>query len=184
MGRRRSPLTGLLLGAILTGVAPSLMPTELGAFVCGMSDTTTHRAGDLAPHTGDTKALVILVKFRDDNSNPNDCWTLYWPDSLGTTLPEWARDSSLIHPDTTSDNFVEGSLSDFWDTMSQGQYCFYGDVYDTVYITRILRPKSETGSVREPESGPFRLLLRHLETLLPPDPLHPLVIHPPAFSLK
>jgi hypothetical protein len=40
------------------------------------------------------------------------------------------------------------------------------------------RPKTNTGSVIKPETPTFRLLLGNLESLLPPDPLHPLVVDP------
>ena len=40
------------------------------------------------------------------------------------------------------------------------------------------RPKTNTGAVIKPETSPFRLLLGNLETLLPPDPLDPLVVDP------
>jgi hypothetical protein len=47
-------------------------------------------------------------------------------------------------------------------------------------VVRPLRPQPDAGAIVEPEPGPFRLLLRHLQPLAPPDPLDPLVVHPPA----
>ncbi len=41
-------------------------------------------------------------------------------------------------------------------------------------------PKPDAGAVREPETGPLRLLLGHLKPLLTPDALNPLVVDLPA----
>jgi hypothetical protein len=38
------------------------------------------------------------------------------------------------------------------------------------------RPKTNTGTVMKPETPPFHLLLGNFESLLPPDPLHPLMV--------
>jgi len=81
-----------------------------------------------------------LVKFINDATDPNACFLNYWPASLDHALPEWADSSFLLHHDTTSADFEEGSLSHFWHTMSQDSFCFYGDVYDTVY-----EPAYQTG---------------------------------------
>jgi hypothetical protein len=48
----------------------------------------------------------------------------------------------------------------------------------------ILRAVAETRSIGQPEPASLRLLLRHLESLLSPDPFHPLVVHVPAFLMK
>src|SRR5512137_955349 len=45
------------------------------------------------------------------------------------------------------------------------------------------RSEPHTGSVVEPQAAPLGLLLRNLQPLLMPDPLHPLVIDPPALPL-
>ena len=47
------------------------------------------------------------------------------------------------------------------------------------YVTRIFRPQPDKRSIIEPEPRAFRLLLRHLEPLAPPDVLHPLAVHMP-----
>jgi|TARA_B100000315_G_scaffold115406_1_gene105962 hypothetical protein len=41
-------------------------------------------------------------------------------------------------------------------------------------------PETDTGSVIKPQSTPFRLFLRNLQTLLTPDTLHPLVVYLPT----
>ena len=47
-------------------------------------------------------------------------------------------------------------------------------------MVRVLGPQPEAGAVRQPEPAPLGLLLRDLEPLAPPDPLHPLVVDHPA----
>lgn len=44
-----------------------------------------------------------------------------------------------------------------------------------------LRPQSNAGSIVQLQAPTLRLLGGNLQPLPPPDPLHPLVIHPPAF---
>jgi hypothetical protein len=45
------------------------------------------------------------------------------------------------------------------------------------------RSKTNTRPVIEPKTPPFRLLLGNFETLLPPDPLDPLVVDPETLPL-
>ena len=62
-----------------------------------------------------------------------------------------------------------------------------GDVLNEVVapdIARPLRPQSDAGSIVEPEPPPSGLLLRHLETLPPPDPLDHRQTDPPARLLQ
>ena len=47
-------------------------------------------------------------------------------------------------------------------------------------VAPIQRPQPDARSVVEPQPTSLRLPLRHRQPLLPPDPLHPLVVHPPA----
>ncbi len=59
----------------------------------------------------------------------------------------------------------------------------FGPVLDKVVtpdVVRIFRPQPDAGSVVEPEPPLLRLLLRHFQPLLPPDPLHPFAVHFPA----
>src|SRR5207245_5578940 len=51
-------------------------------------------------------------------------------------------------------------------------------------MVRIFPPPPETGAIGEPEPGQFGLFLRHLQPLLPPDPLHACVIHPPSLLVQ
>ena len=58
-----------------------------------------------------------------------------------------------------------------------------GAVVDEVIgpdMVRTLRPKPDAGAVVQPQPTPLRLPRRNLQPLPPPDPLHPLGVHPPA----
>ena len=48
------------------------------------------------------------------------------------------------------------------------------------YMVSVQGPQSDTRTVGQPQPSSFRLLTWHLEPLLSPDPLHPLVVHGPA----
>ena len=45
-------------------------------------------------------------------------------------------------------------------------------------------PESDARTIIEPQSAPFRLPPGHFEPLLPPDPLHTLVVHLPALDTQ
>ena len=47
-------------------------------------------------------------------------------------------------------------------------------------LVRPFRPQPHARAVVEPQTAPFRLLLRHFQPLPPPDPPHALDVHPPA----
>jgi hypothetical protein len=58
-----------------------------------------------------------------------------------------------------------------------------GAVLDEVVgpdVVRALGPQPQAGPVRQPEPAALGLLLRHLQPLASPDPLHPLVVDHPA----
>jgi hypothetical protein len=58
-----------------------------------------------------------------------------------------------------------------------------GAVLDEVVgpdVVRTLGPQPEARPVRQPEPAALGLLLRHLQPLAAPDPLHPLVVDHPA----
>jgi hypothetical protein len=62
-----------------------------------------------------------------------------------------------------------------------------GAVHHTVIrpdMGRILSPPADTGAIGSPEPGPCGLFLRPRQPLLPPEPLHPLVIRVPSFLLS
>jgi hypothetical protein len=42
-------------------------------------------------------------------------------------------------------------------------------------------PEADTRAIIEPQTTPLRLLMGNFETLLPPDPLDPLVVDPKTF---
>lgn len=51
-------------------------------------------------------------------------------------------------------------------------------------VVGIFRPQPHAGPVIEPEPAFLRLLVRHLEPLPPPDPLHPLDVHRPPGGVQ
>jgi hypothetical protein len=56
-------------------------------------------------------------------------------------------------------------------------------IFDEVvgpHVIAALRPQADTRTIRQPQTPAFRLLVRDLQPLAPPDPLNPLVIHQPA----
>ena len=58
-----------------------------------------------------------------------------------------------------------------------------GAVFDEVIGPDMVAPfwqKADAGSVVEPSTAAFWLLLRNLQSLLPPDPFDPFVVHDPA----
>ena len=48
----------------------------------------------------------------------------------------------------------------------------------------VQRPEPDARAIVEPQSAPLRLSPRYLEPLLPPDPLHTLVVHLPPFDAQ
>ena len=49
-------------------------------------------------------------------------------------------------------------------------------------VVRALRPAPRAGSIGRPKPPPARGFPGHPQPFLPPEPLHPLVVHPPAFG--
>jgi hypothetical protein len=47
-------------------------------------------------------------------------------------------------------------------------------------MVAVLRAEADARSIVEPYTTALRLFLRDLQSLLPPDPLDPLVVHHPA----
>ena len=54
----------------------------------------------------------------------------------------------------------------------------------TPYAILMRWSEPDTRTIVQPQSPSFRLLLRHLQSLVPPDPLYPLVVHLPAFVMQ
>ena len=50
------------------------------------------------------------------------------------------------------------------------------------YVVRTLWPKPNAGTIVQPETTAFRLLLRDLEPLPPPDAIHTLLVHVPSVA--
>ncbi len=48
----------------------------------------------------------------------------------------------------------------------------------------VQRPEPDVRAIVEPQPAPLRLTSRYFEPLLPPDPLHTLVVHLPTFDAQ
>jgi M6 family metalloprotease-like protein len=94
------------------------------------------------PTTGTFRVLIVFVQFQDDVfDGPPNCvanQTNGWPSSTHA-LPTWATGTTFIHSQTAA-QYTAGSLSHFYDLMSNGSFDFIGDVYPQVYVTP--QPKS------------------------------------------
>jgi len=94
------------------------------------------------PTTGTFRALIVFVQFEDDVfDGPPNCIadpTNGWPSSLHA-IPSWATGTTFIHSQTAA-QYTTGSISHFYDLMSNGAFDFIGDVYPQAYITP--EPKS------------------------------------------
>jgi len=75
------------------------------------------------------KALVIFVKFSDDNYDVSPHTDL-WPHTLNT-LPSWAP--NIISPNVQP-NYSNPSISGYFDEMSLNQFQLIGNVYNQLYI--------------------------------------------------
>jgi len=119
-------------GIIVSGTLVSVRvpETTAGGFKCLM-DTTRGGWSDMThARTGVTRALVVFVRFSDDDSV--GCCSQGWPDTLPISqLPAWA-DSFIDPPDAGS--WTEGSLSHFFWQMSGGRFLLCGDLYESVVV--------------------------------------------------
>ena len=52
------------------------------------------------------------------------------------------------------------------------------------HVIPVQRPEPDARAIVEPQPTPFRLPPGHFEPLLPPDPLHTLVVHLPALDMQ
>ena len=89
------------------------------------------------PTTGTFRVLVVFVQFQDDVfDGPPYCVanpTNGWPSSTHA-IPTWATGTTFLHSQTAA-QYTTGSLSHFYDLMSNGTFDFIGDVYPQVYVT-------------------------------------------------
>jgi len=53
----------------------------------------------------------------------------------------------------------------------------------TPYVVTTIRTQPNAPAVVQPEPLSFRQLFSHFESLLTPDPLHPLVVHSPSLPI-
>jgi M6 family metalloprotease-like protein len=102
---------------------------------------TTSQTAPFIPTTGTIRVLIVFVQFQDDTFDTPSCIadpTNGWPSSLHT-IPNWATGNNLVHS-ATAPSYTSGSLSHFYDVMSNGSFDFIGDVYPQLYLTP--QPKS------------------------------------------
>ncbi|MDX1548682.1 MAG: hypothetical protein R3247_16920 [Rhodothermales bacterium] len=99
---------------------------------------TARALGDparLATPIADTlRALIVFARFRDD-AVPGDPVLGFrqWPLSLGTRVPGFAR--HLLAP-TPNPPFADSSLTAYFHAQSRGQFVVFGDVVDSVLVSR------------------------------------------------
>ena len=108
---------------------------EISGEICGLPEESLISKGTTAyswpyyPKDATLKALVIFVKFRDDNVDipPH---TDLWPHDLAG-LPSWTPNiiSSSVLP-----SYSNPSISGYFDEMSMGQFQLIGDVYPQLYV--------------------------------------------------
>ncbi|KAA3615352.1 MAG: hypothetical protein DWQ05_13425 [Calditrichaeota bacterium] len=87
------------------------------------------------PTTGTFRVLAVFVQFQDDTWDhpcPSDP-TSGWP-ALKHAIPEWARGNKLLSQ-KKSRKYSEGSLSHYFQVMSDGKFDFIGDVFPKLYLT-------------------------------------------------
>ncbi|MDX1420025.1 MAG: hypothetical protein R3181_08670 [Rubricoccaceae bacterium] len=61
-------------------------------------------------------------------------WPAYWRDEPGRPLPLYVSDGWLAPPDATENDYVEGSLSQYYHLNSGGEFKLHGYVYPEVYV--------------------------------------------------
>ena len=62
-------------------------------------------------------------------------WPVYWSQEPDRRLPMWAENGYLAEPGTNPASFAEGSLSQYYYLMSNGELEITGYIYPEVYIT-------------------------------------------------
>lgn len=120
----------LTLAALL--LLPGLAAGQPTRMTAGFSGDP---AAFATPYTDTLRALVVFVKFRDDDE-PGDAAVTYrdWPlFDDPRTLPPFAQ--RLLAP-TPTPPFPDSSLTQYFYQQSQGRFVLYGDVYDSVMVSR------------------------------------------------
>lgn len=127
---------------------------------CSLPSSVT--ANNPQPTTGTVRALVIFVKFSDDTFE-NNCTGGWDHVTYNTTPPPWTNqiiDSSILQ------NQTPGSLSDYFDLVSYGQFQMIGDIFpqdSLVYVP----PQPESYYVRNtsyPKGYPLRRGIGYLNS--------------------
>ncbi|MGH7494383.1 MAG: hypothetical protein ACREOO_18585 [bacterium] len=127
-----------MLNLSLELILPKLLLADSDEF-CG--DVTSSLQPPYIPTTGTFRVLIVFVQFQDDVfdgppycvGDPNA-----WPSSLHS-IPAWATGTNLMHSSVSS-SYASGSMSDYYQVMSNGNFDFIGDVFPELYLTP--QPKS------------------------------------------
>lgn len=153
------------LVALLLATGMILLPAHLFADSLGNTCTSTSsstQVGTPQPTTGTVRALFIFVKFSDDTFE-NGCTTQWDHNTYNTTRPPWTNqivDAAIMQ------NQTAGSLSDYFDLASYGQFQMIGDIYpqnNLVYVP----PHPESYYVRNtnyPAGNPLRRGIGYLNS--------------------
>ena len=75
--------------------------------------------------------IPTATSWTDDEATE---WPVYWSQEPDRRLPIWAENGFIASPDTDPLLFPEGSLSEYYDVMSDGELTITGYVYPEVYI--------------------------------------------------
>ena len=119
----------ITLIALLLSYSAKGQPTSTAAAFSG------DPAAFATPYTDTLRALVVFVKFRDDDE-PGDPVVAHrgWPlFEDATTLPSFAR--HLLAP-TPSPPFPDSSLTHYFYQQSQGRFVLFGDIHKAVIVSR------------------------------------------------
>ena len=126
-----------LAGALLVASPGAL--AQGTSFVCGTTSSAAGGTGGqpsssaLSP-TGTYRALIVYVRFRDDNGDPpTPCPPAGNPGWLSTQAAPDIQ-GALLDPDP-SPPFLAGSLTDYFHQQSNGNFVLFGD--ETSYTTQL-----------------------------------------------
>ncbi len=129
-----------IAGALALLSASALAQTSDGP-LCGSTAAFEASLRNMAAPDGNTvPALVVLVKFRDDNFTPTGRPVLDWPLTADPTqLPPFA--SALLDPSSNPATFRDSTLTRYFYEQSRpqagsaGQYTLYGNSAPYVHVT-------------------------------------------------
>ncbi|GIV61170.1 MAG: hypothetical protein KatS3mg044_0036 [Rhodothermaceae bacterium] len=119
----------------LAGCSFLVLPVWIVVLLCAPASPRAAHAQSAPPRTDTLRGLVVLVRFADDTT-AGDPAVLFrgWPRFPDpSTLPAFAR--SLLAP-ASEPPFPDSSLTAYFFHQSHGRLLLYGDVIDSVLVTR------------------------------------------------